>query len=553
MVTKIKTEVHALYAAAAVEGRDDGCRGNALDALRELCNFIAGPETQSPTARLREKEHAAAVRRAPAVSAQVGRPGYFCLPTSPHTLSQSPTSPTSSRSVINELRLEEAAKRGDMDRVARLAVEILRLAQQGDREGVLEVISDRGSPRLPSMAEKAAARAERGDDKGEKVDDRFKRSGHRLTPSGFDLQCDMQPESATPSESLPPPRTPTRDREHLQSALDYGQTPSSEQDRSSPPPPPGKIPPDMLEKAELWARLERLDLLHRLDSRGVRDSAVSTRSSSLRPPALDHEHLHDMHAPPSQQDRARWSSAGYVGVTIHQQRDEHAPDPPAAQSLVSMITKINVAVDTLRTASALYDRARKQTPADDAGMVAPGPHGGRNAHEAQSATDNTEYSSEQPAAPSIRRCGACKPYVLSARAPAHTDSGLSECVMRANSSAMEEWPDHQEVCGELTLKGKMDSRTSMRAKCSMDRCMLTLTTPRQSSRDASGGEIQSNFVQISVEELAVRLPQDRTDAFEIGTLHENRIINEICCFADNQSEQDKWIATFRRMGVAIFD
>ena len=84
MVTKIKTEVHALYAAAAVEGRDDGCRGNALDALRELCNFIAGPETQSPTARLREKEHAAAVRRAPAVSAQVGRPGDCCLPTSPH-------------------------------------------------------------------------------------------------------------------------------------------------------------------------------------------------------------------------------------------------------------------------------------------------------------------------------------------------------------------------------------------------------------------------------------------------------------------------------------
>jgi hypothetical protein len=32
-----------------------------------------------------------------------------------------------------------------MDRVARLAVEILRLAQQGDPEGVLEVISDRGS------------------------------------------------------------------------------------------------------------------------------------------------------------------------------------------------------------------------------------------------------------------------------------------------------------------------------------------------------------------------------------------------------------------------
>ena len=44
----------------ATEGTDDGCRGNALDARRELCEFIAGP------ARLREEEHAAAERQAPA-------------------------------------------------------------------------------------------------------------------------------------------------------------------------------------------------------------------------------------------------------------------------------------------------------------------------------------------------------------------------------------------------------------------------------------------------------------------------------------------------------
>jgi hypothetical protein len=50
----------------ATEGLDDGCRGNALVALRELCDFIAGPETQSPTARLRKDEHAAAERQAPA-------------------------------------------------------------------------------------------------------------------------------------------------------------------------------------------------------------------------------------------------------------------------------------------------------------------------------------------------------------------------------------------------------------------------------------------------------------------------------------------------------
>ena len=32
------------------------------------------------------------------------------------------------------MRLEEAARAGDMDRVARIAVELLRLAQQGDAQ-----------------------------------------------------------------------------------------------------------------------------------------------------------------------------------------------------------------------------------------------------------------------------------------------------------------------------------------------------------------------------------------------------------------------------------
>ena len=70
-------------------------------------------------------------------------------------------------------------------------------------------------------------------------------------------------------------------------------------------------------------------------------------------------------------------------------------------------------------------------------------------------------------------------------------------------------------------------------------------------------KIQSNFVHILVEvpleKLAVRPPQVRTDAFEIGALHENRMNNEICCFDNNQTERDEWIATFQRMGVAIFD
>mmetsp|Transcript_3453 Transcript_3453/g.8312 ORF Transcript_3453/g.8312 Transcript_3453/m.8312 type:complete len:367 (+) Transcript_3453:299-1399(+) len=41
------------------------------------------------------------------------------------------------------MRLEDAARRGDMDRVARLAVEILRLAQQGDAQTVLDMVAPR--------------------------------------------------------------------------------------------------------------------------------------------------------------------------------------------------------------------------------------------------------------------------------------------------------------------------------------------------------------------------------------------------------------------------
>lgn len=70
-------------------------------------------------------------------------PDSMSKPVSPYSRTPSPS--PSSRSVINGIRLEEAAKRGDMDRVARLAVEILRLAQQGDPDGVLDVISDRSS------------------------------------------------------------------------------------------------------------------------------------------------------------------------------------------------------------------------------------------------------------------------------------------------------------------------------------------------------------------------------------------------------------------------
>ena len=43
----------------------------------------------------------------------------------------------------NGLNLEEAAKRGDMERVSQIAVELLRVARQGDVDGVLALISSK--------------------------------------------------------------------------------------------------------------------------------------------------------------------------------------------------------------------------------------------------------------------------------------------------------------------------------------------------------------------------------------------------------------------------
>jgi hypothetical protein len=44
-------------------------------------------------------------------------------------------------SKLSGLSLEDAAKRGDMERVSQIAVELLRVARQGDVDGVLALIS----------------------------------------------------------------------------------------------------------------------------------------------------------------------------------------------------------------------------------------------------------------------------------------------------------------------------------------------------------------------------------------------------------------------------
>ena len=87
--------------------------------------------------------------------------------------------------------------------------------------------------------------------------------------------------------------------------------------------------------------------------------------------------LDDGHAPPSEQDPARWASAGAAGVALQQQQRAFVPASPAScTSLASMVINIKSETVKLHAAVALYNRERQRTPTDDAG--APSPPGARS-------------------------------------------------------------------------------------------------------------------------------------------------------------------------------
>jgi hypothetical protein len=82
--------------------------------------------------------------------------------------------------------------------------------------------------------------------------------------------------------------------------------------------------------------------------------------------------LDDGHAPASEQDQARWASAGAVGVALQRQQQELVSASPASfMPLASMVINIKSEVVKLHAAVALYIRKRHQTPDDDAGAPSP--------------------------------------------------------------------------------------------------------------------------------------------------------------------------------------
>jgi hypothetical protein len=113
-------------------------------------------------------------------------------------------------------------------------------------------------------------------------------------------------------------------------------------------------------------------------------------------------------------------------------------------------------------------------------------------------------------------------------------------------------PSYREARGRLTLKASADHPGAVRAVCSIEHRVLTLS---KASRDTCGDGSQHIspvvLAQVPLEELAVRLQRGRADMFTIATRHKNRLYDEIYCFADDQAERDEWIAVFRQMGVSI--
>ena len=126
------------------------------------------------------------------------------------------------------------------------------------------------------------------------------------------------------------------------------------------------------------------------------------------------------------------------------------------------------------------------------------------------------------------------------------------------------WPAHVEARGDLTIKISPDSRRAARVVCAVQHGVLRLSAvgkmpdgPRVCDGPDADGRSRSEHtcicIEVPVEDLAVGLQRGRSTMLTIAKLHKDVRYDEVCCFADDQATRNKWIGTFRRMGVPIFD
>jgi len=255
------------------------------------------------------------------------------------------------------------------------------------------------------------------------------------------------------------------------------------------------------------------------------------------------------------------ASAKSAGWTPHHHRQitsrsvQESPHFRPSRALVSLVTNIKAEIHNLNAAVAALKSARGQEITDDAivapSQPAPPSRSGSPGAALPTIPQETTLSGEIPDAPDGRtahhapagdHCES-EPDLSSAETPV---AGARTANKDRNREA-----SRSAVRGRLTLKATADHRRSIRAVCSIEHRMLTLSID---PRDASGKGSQGTsrvVVEVPVEELAVRFQQGRADMFMISILHEQKTYDEICCFVDDQAERDEWIAVFRRTGVAL--
>jgi len=100
----------------------------------------------------------------------------------------------------------------------------------------------------------------------------------------------------------------------------------------------------------------------------------------------------------------------------------------------------------------------------------------------------------------------------------------------------------------LMIKASVGHTGAMRAMCSLEHCKLTLSNDQRLPQD------ESVVVEVQLKELGVGLRQGLANMFTVVTVRDNKMASDdICCFANNQTERDEWVSAFRSMGVPVFD
>ena len=112
-------------------------------------------------------------------------------------------------------------------------------------------------------------------------------------------------------------------------------------------------------------------------------------------------------------------------------------------------------------------------------------------------------------------------------------------------------PAQQRALGVLTMKASSDHCNATRLRASIERGVLTLARVASSpSRDGDRSGDEDVVATVPLEDLAVGVQRERADMFFLATRHEGKLYDDICCVFSCEEERDKWVATFRQVGVA---